>query len=93
MCILFISVHFFLRLRTFFESQVLHTDQGVHYTSNQYIQLLETTNIQRSMSRRGNCWDNAPQESFFGHMKDEISEKIKVCTDPIEIKKIINDWG
>ena len=71
---------------------ILHTDQGVHYTSNQYIQLLETTNIQRSMSRRGNCWDNAPQESFFGHMKDEISEKIKGCNDPLEIKKIINDW-
>ena len=44
------------------------------------------------MSRRGNCWDNAPQESFFGHMKDEISEKIKGCNDPIEIRKIINDW-
>jgi putative transposase len=28
-----------------------------------------------SMSRRGNCWDNAPQESFFGHMKDEIDYK------------------
>ena len=27
------------------------------------------------MSRRGNCWDNAPQESFFGHMKDEIDYK------------------
>ena len=71
---------------------ILHTDQGVHYTSNQYIQLLETTNIQRSMSRRGNCWDNAPQESFFGHMKDEIAEKIKGCTDPNEIRKIIDDW-
>ena len=71
---------------------LLHTDQGVHYTSNQYIQLLETTNIQRSMSRRGNCWDNAPQESFFGHMKDEISEKIKGCNDPLEIRKIIDDW-
>lgn len=27
------------------------------------------------MSRRGNCWDNAPQESFFGHMKDEVDFK------------------
>lgn len=70
---------------------ILRTDQGVHYTSNQYIQLLETTNIQRSMSRRGNCWYNAPQESFFGHMKDEIAEKIKDCTDPNEIRKIIDD--
>ena len=37
------------------------------------------------MSRRGNCWDNAPQESFFGHMQDEL--KIKECLsfDELEI--------
>lgn len=81
---------FFLRLRTFLKVR-FYTRIKV-FTTHQirYIQLLETTNIQRSMSRRGNCWDNAPQESFFGHMKDEISEKIEGC-DPIEIKKIIND--
>ncbi|MGL4760002.1 MAG: IS3 family transposase, partial [Sarcina sp.] len=34
--------------------------------------LLKKNKLGQSMSRRGNCWDNAPQESFFGHMKDEI---------------------
>lgn len=51
---------------------IIHSDQGCHYTSHAYINFLADINIVRSMSRRGNCWDNAPQESFFGHMKDEM---------------------
>ena len=50
----------------------IHSDQGVHYTSPKFQKLLKKNNLGQSMSRRGNCWDNAPQESFFGHMKDEI---------------------
>jgi transposase InsO family protein len=42
------------------------------------------------MSRRANCWDNAPQESFFGHMKDEID--ISGCTTYQEILAVISDW-
>lgn len=55
------------------EKVMLHSDQGVHYTSPKFHQLLKRYNIQQSMSRRGNCWDNAPQESYFGHMKDELN--------------------
>lgn len=51
---------------------LLHSDQGVHYTAKKFRLFLEEHNIIQSMSRRGNCWDNAPMESFFGHMKDEI---------------------
>jgi putative transposase len=51
---------------------ILHSDQGCHYTSISFRQLLNDKELRQSMSRRGNCWDNAPQESFFGHMKDEI---------------------
>ena len=50
----------------------IHSDQGVHYTSPKYQNLLKESKLGQSMSRRGNCWDNAPQESFFGHMKDNI---------------------
>lgn len=53
----------------------IHSDQGVHYTSPRFQKLLKKYKIGQSMSRRGNCWDNAPQESFFGHMKDEIDLK------------------
>ena len=42
------------------------------------------------MSRRGNCWDNAPQESFFGHMKDEIN--YRSCTTFEELKGIIDNY-
>ncbi|MCB7430620.1 IS3 family transposase, partial [Erysipelatoclostridium ramosum] len=51
----------------------IHSDQGCHYTSIPFRQLLKDKNLRQSMSRKGNCWDNAPQESFFGHMKDEIN--------------------
>ena len=52
--------------------------------------LLKDLNIIQSMSRRGNCWDNAPQESFFGHMKDELH--LKECLDFEEVKQEINDY-
>lgn len=51
---------------------ILHSDQGCHYTSISFRHLLKDKELRQSMSRRGNCWDNAPQESFFGHMKDEV---------------------
>ena len=69
---------------------LLHSDQGVHYTSIAFEQLLADSNLRQSMSRRGNCWDNAPQESFFGHMKDEVD--ISSCTCYTEIEEIITDW-
>lgn len=55
------------------EDTKIHSDQGVHYTSPKFHSLLKKHNIQQSMSRRGNCWDNAPMESYFGHMKDELN--------------------
>lgn len=42
------------------------------------------------MSRRGNCWDNAPQESFFGHLKDEIS--IEECETFEDLVKEIDSY-
>ena len=44
------------------------------------------------MSRKGNCWDNAPQESFFGHMKDEIKYEIAMMKKFDEVKAKIDDW-
>lgn len=53
----------------------IHSDQGSHYTSPNYQKLLKASGLGQSMSRRGNCWDNAPMESFFGHFKDEVDYK------------------
>lgn len=44
------------------------------------------------MSRRGNCWDNAPQESFFGHMKDELKDKMKFWKTFEDVKRDVDDW-
>ena len=54
---------------------MIHSDQGCHYTSCRFIQIVKDSGLRQSMSRRGNCWDNAPQESFFGHMKDELADE------------------
>lgn len=54
------------------EANVLHhSDQGSQYTSEQFQQLLATQGIECSMSRRGECHDNAAMESFFSRLKDE----------------------
>ena len=50
---------------------LLHSDQGAQYASTVYQQLLINMGIICSMSRRGNCWDNAPMESFFHSLKTE----------------------
>lgn len=50
---------------------IIHSDQGVHFTCRQYINLLEKNNILISHSRKGNCHDNAPIESFFALYKKE----------------------
>ncbi len=68
----------------------IHSDQGSHYTSPIFQNLLKENNLGQSMSRRGNCWDNAPQESFFGHMKDEID--YKNCTTIYELQIVIDDY-
>ena len=52
-----------------------HSDQGCHYTSLQFRKLLEKYQITQSMSRRGNCWDNAPTERFFRSFKTEWMPK------------------
>lgn len=52
---------------------LINSDQGCHYTSKAFIDKVKELGLQQSMSRRGNCWDNAPIESFFGHMKDEFN--------------------
>ena len=69
---------------------LINSDQGVHYRNIKFIQLLKDNELRQSMSRKANCWDNAPQESFFGHMKDEID--ISGCETVEEVRSILNDW-
>ena len=77
---------------TFETDMLIHSDQGCHYTSIKFRELLKDHGIRQSMSRRGNCWDNAPQESFFGHMKDELSEKAQTWKEFSDVCASIDDW-
>jgi transposase InsO family protein len=61
-----------VRLRRPSKGLIFHSDQGVQYTSARFKQMLRVLGMRQSMSRRGNCWDNAPTESFFATLKKEI---------------------
>jgi len=69
---------------------MVHSDQWVHYTNPQYQKLLKDLWVIQSMSRRWNCIDNAPTESFFWHFKDEIDlKKIKTFK---ELDKMVKKY-
>jgi putative transposase len=51
---------------------VHHSDRGRQYAAGDYRKILQAAAITQSMSRKGNCWDNAPMESFFGTLKTEL---------------------
>lgn len=68
----------------------IHSDQGTHYTHPDFQKKVKQMGLGQSMSRRGNCWDNAPQESFFGHFKDEVS--LKNCTTIDEVKREVKAY-
>ena len=69
---------------------ILHSDRGVHYRSNVYQKLLKKYGIIQSMSAKGNCLDNAPIESFFGHLKDEI--EYKNCKTFEELENMVKNY-
>jgi putative transposase len=70
--------------------RIAHSDQGFQYLTDSYQNKLKKLGYSQSMSKRGNCWDNAPQESFFGHMKDEID--FKLCKSFDEVSKEIEKY-
>ena len=54
------------------QNPLIHSDRGVQYRSNRYQETLRDHGFRSSMSRKGNCWDNAVMESFFGRLKVEL---------------------
>ena len=74
------------------DKTIIHSDQGFHYPSLAFVKKLQDHSFIQSMSRKGNCWNNAPQENFFGHMKDEIKEVIKESNTFDEVNEILRDW-
>ncbi len=68
-----------------------HSDRGSQYASTQYQQLLKETGIVCSMSRRGNCFDNAPTESFFSSLKRECVYRHRFATRE-EARTLLFAW-
>ena len=66
---------------------MIHSDQGFHYTHSDYQERVREMGLTQSMSRRGNCLDNAPMESFFDHLKDEVD--YKNAKNPEELTQMI----
>jgi putative transposase len=69
---------------------ILHSDQGMHYTHPVFQNKVKKAGFKQSMSRKGNCWDNAPMESFFGHMKDELEYEDSQTIQ--ELRQRVNEY-
>jgi putative transposase len=71
-------------------SALIHSDQGFHYTHPDYIKAVKDLGLIQSMSRKGNCIDNAPIESFFGHFKDDVD--YRRCRTFEELKLMVAEY-
>ena len=69
---------------------LIHSDQGFHYTNPAYIEKVRMLEMMQSMSRKANCIDNAPIESFFGHFKDEVD--YKDCGTFEELRQLVDNY-
>ena len=72
------------------DDAIFHSDQGSLYLNDFFQNRIKELGYRQSMSRRGNCWDNASQESFFGHMKDECD--LSGCSTSEEVKEMIDNY-
>ena len=70
---------------------ILHSDQGTLYLNETFQRAAKEAGFIQSMSKRGNCCDNAPQESFFGHFKDECPYQEAETLE--ELKKMLADYA
>lgn len=73
-----------------YENILIHSDQGFHYTNPVYIEIVKELNMIQSMSGKGSCIDNAPIESFFGHLKDEVD--YQTCKTFEELCLVIEEY-
>lgn len=70
---------------------LFHSDQGILYLTDEFQDKVAEMGMVQSMSKRGNCWDNAPQESFFGHFKDECH--YEECETFEELQAMLGEYA
>ena len=71
---------------------IVHTDQGAQFVSDSYRQIIHSHRLKPSMSRRGNCWDNAVIESFFKTLKRELFYSRTTLLTFAQMKQTIHDY-
>lgn len=71
------------------EDVIEQSDQGSHYTAREYREVLKALKIRQSMSKRGCCYDNAPIESFWGRMKEQVGNTKNLSSKEV-IEKVEN---
>lgn len=84
-----------LNKRTMTKETIFHSDRGVQYACKEFRKILKQHTKVQSMSRKGNCWDNAVAESFFSSFKKECVRKTKFFSKKsaeIEILSYIDNW-
>ena len=73
------------------DQAILHTDQGFQFTNKYYMKRVADMGLIQSMSRRGNCWDNACIENFFRHLKAEMPH-FGTCETLEDVSMTINEY-
>ena len=91
MCLVFKTLNIIEEKGLAQPNAILHSDQGIQFTSPRYVNRLKRMNLIQSMSRRGNCWDNACIESFFGKLKTEMPGFVEPETE-YEMIQAVTDY-
>ena len=84
-----------IRNRSVQKGLIFHSDRGIQYANKKFANTIESYEVIRSMSRKGNCWDNAVAESFFKSLKTELIYGNKLITKQqmeLEIFEYIEIW-
>lgn len=74
------------------DGMIFHSDRGSQYACTDFVELLNEHDITQSMSRKGNCWDNAPAESFFKTLKAELVSRIVIFRDSAHARAALFDY-
>jgi transposase InsO family protein len=83
------------RNRPFGEGMIFHSDQYIQYACKQTVNLLRSLKLEQSISGKGNCWDNAVDESFFKTFKSELVYGTKLKTREqmrLHVFEYIESW-
>lgn len=81
-----------LKEKKFVKGAILHSDQGAQFTNSGYLMRVKKMELTPSMSRKGNCWDNACIENFFSHAKTEMKCFFENVQTAFEVQNVVTQY-